>query len=126
MRAVLKIELIADDFFWHQKRNLYSFDQWLRYAKRFGHDKSNSWVARITGLDPKYGFKREFLQPTRDYSQANSTGSRGIYAYYALPPGIYEVNHRETWKRVRRYFCKVENLEIVEISKEDVIRCLTK
>lgn len=124
MRAVLRIELIGDDFFWHQRRNLLSFDQWLRQAKRFGYDKSNSWVARITGLDEKYGFKREFLRPTRDYSQANSTGSRGIFAYYILPSGIYEVNHRESWKRIRRYFCRVEGTEIIEISKDEVIQCL--
>ena len=29
------------------------------------------WVARITGTDPKYGLKREFVNSVRDYSGAN-------------------------------------------------------
>jgi hypothetical protein len=126
LRAVLKLELIADDFFWHQKRGLFdkNFQKWLRYAKRLGPNKSSTWVARLIGLDEKFTFKREFVQPERDYSQANSTGSRGIYGYYALPPGIYEVNERVTWRRVRRYFIKVDEAEYKEIDREDVIKCL--
>lgn len=126
MRTVLRIELIGDDFFWQQRHGQLPFQDWLRYAKRFGYNKSNSWVARITGLDNRFGFKREFLQPVKDWAGANSTGSRGIIAYWALPPGLYEINQRLSWKQVRRYFARVVDAEIQEISREELIECLTK
>lgn len=109
MRAVLKLERFDND----------------RYAKYMGHDKSNCWVARLLGLDEKWGFAREFIRGQADWSQAKMTGSRGIFVYYALPNGIYEVNKRISWKHVKRYFIRVENAEITEIDREEVLRCLT-
>lgn len=86
---------------------------------------SRSWVCKILGEDTKYKFKREFLRPNLDYSEANSIGSRGVYAYYNLESGhIYEVSSPVSWKNTERYFCRVENDAIVYMEKEEVIEWL--
>lgn len=112
MRAVLKLELIG-------------VDCGARYYGYMGFDKSKPWVARLLGMDDKFGFKREFVNGQRDYSNASGTGARGIYAYYPLKDGIYEVNERTSWKSVRRYFIRVQGTIITEISREEVLRCLS-
>lgn len=77
------------------------------------------WVAKITGTDKKYKYKREFVRGQKDYSKANSTGSRGIYIYYYLDEGcIYEVSEQVTWKSWERYFCKVEKGKVLEIKEK--------
>ena len=73
------------------------------------------WVAEIVGRDPKYKFKREFLQPvSRDWSYSGKTGTTS----FELEPGkVYEVN--EPWRG--RRFVEVKNNEIVTISAEEVL-----
>lgn len=128
MIAVLPLEIIGDNYYAY-KRDLANGKarenpRIEKYGEMMGRDKSRPWVARITGLDDKYGFKREFQRGQRDYSKANSIGSRGVYEYFALPTGIYEVHERLTWKRTRRYFIRIEQAEIMEISREEVESCL--
>jgi len=126
MRAVLKLEVIADNHLQH--RRLIEQGKapvplrMKRYIDvlRYGQSKLHPWVARITGRDSRYGLAREFVKGQKDYSLANSVGSRGVYEYFALTDGIYEVNARETWKRTRRYFILVENAEITEVGREEV------
>jgi hypothetical protein len=130
MLAVLALEIIGDNYFAY-KRDLANGKarenpRVERYAEMMGRDKARPWVARIVGFDKKYGFKREFQRGQRDYSKANSIGSRGVYEYFALKPGIYEVHERLTWKRTRRYFCRVQEAEIIEINREEVEECLLK
>lgn len=125
MLAVLKLEIIGDNYFSY-KRDLAKGEaretpRMERYAEMMGRDKTQPWIARITGLDKKYGFKREFLHGQRDYSGANSIGSRGVYEYFALSDGLYEVHERATWKRTRRYFIRVQDTEITEVSREDIL-----
>jgi len=49
-----------------------------------------------------------------DYSQANSTGSRGVRVWYSLYPGRYLVHAPESWGSTDRYICRVmEGGEIV-------------
>lgn len=124
MRAVLKLELIGDDYFYAKRHNTWSFDKILRYMRRLGPNKSPSWLAEIVGFDAKGNLNRQFIQGQKDYSEANSTGSRGIFVYYALPSGIYEVNDRHHWRKVRHYFCRVEGTQITEINQDEVIECL--
>jgi len=122
MRAVIRLEMIADDFYWRERRNLLSFDEWLRYMRKLGHDKSPSWVAHLT-LD-RDNPRRKFLRGVRDYSQANRCGSRGIFCYYPLKDGIYEINDRYKFNKVRHYFIHVEGESIDEITARDAIRYL--
>ena len=84
------------------------------------------WVARITGLDPKYGLKREFVQGLRDYSGSNSMGSRGIETTWLITePGIYEYNLPRSWKSTDRDFCEVvEGGTDIPISKIEILQKL--
>lgn len=82
------------------------------------------WVARLTGFDPVYQFRREFLRGTYDYSRAFKSRRRGVYLYFAVPPGIYDVweNH---YTRGFRYFARVtDDGDVIKISREEVIACL--
>ncbi len=124
MRVVLKLELIGDNYYAAKREAPDSQKYRARYAEMLGRDKSRPWVARLTDLDPVYGFKREFVKGQKDYSLANSIGSRGVYVYYPLKSGLYEVHERLTWKRTRRYFIRVQDAKITEIAREEVLRCL--
>jgi len=130
VKAVFEMELIGDDRIEYERAkrqgritrpvSLHREIDWLRGQRRLIWP----WVARITGIDERYGLAREFVRCHKDYSRANSTGSRGIYAYYILGDGIYEVNQRESWKRTRRYFIRVVEDKITEISREEVLEWL--
>jgi len=120
MKAVIRLEMIADDYFWHVKRGLWDFKRQMVYMRRLGTDKSPSWLAKLTWDGDR--MKREFQHGTRDYSRANSCGSRGIFTYYPLGDGVYEVNDRYKWSKVRRYFVEVKNGEIREISMGEAAR----
>lgn len=127
MKAVLGLELIGDDCYqlfrllrrgapvrYHKEREL--------RAMQFGQPHLRPWVARITGWTER-GPVRAFCRAnTTDYRHANSTGSRGIMAYYVLSDGIYEVNERTSWKHSRRYFLRAQNGVTTEISRQDAER----
>jgi len=76
-------------------------------------DRSNSyygkfWVAKINGIDQKFGFSRTFIN---DKDGALIDGD-----------GIYEIYRNCTWaKRPENYFINVENGEYEMITKEDVL-----
>lgn len=129
MKAVLRLELIGDNHIQRAraiKRGEAQMPQHIpRMVELVKHSQKRfiPWVAQITGLCDKYGLKREFIRGQRDYTLANSVGSRGVFCYYPLDPGVYEVNERLTWKKVRRYFIKVENTQVIEITKEEAL-CL--
>lgn len=133
MRAVLKLEFIGENYFAYQRekkksegQSAYEIDKSVeRYGSILGRDKSRPWVARVTGVqDDGYTFVREFMNGQIDYSHANKNGSRGVYLYYPLKDGMYEVNARERWTKVRRYFIRVKDTQITEIPREEVYRCL--
>ena len=78
--ALLAIECIGDDT-----------EQFLRSAARaygplsqavVGHVPASHWCAEIIGWALKYKYERRFLRCQKDYSNANSMGSRGVMAYY--------------------------------------------
>lgn len=111
MRAVLKLEM------WGSGN--------ARHQSYMGGNTSKPWVARICGFDDKFEFAREFQHGKRDYTNASSTGARGIFAYYFLEPGIYEVNERVSWKHVDRHFIRVsDDAKMERISYDEVLLCL--
>jgi O-methyltransferase involved in polyketide biosynthesis len=63
---------------------------------------------------------RQQMRGTLDYSGANSTGSRGIFEYIPLTDGIYEVNDRYRWNKVRHYYLRVIGCIMTEITPEEV------
>lgn len=121
--AVLKLEFIGENYTAYRRSEAYH-EASERYGSYLGHDQSTPWVKRVLGYNEQFGFLHEAVRGQKDYSQANSVGSRGIYLYYPLKKGVYEVNERITWSRVRRYFILVDNAEYVEVSKEEVFAWL--
>ena len=102
MKAVLDLELIGDDV-------------------PFG--RIRPWVARLSWASDR--LCREFLRADqKDYARANSIGSRGVYAYYILSSGVYEVQCLLSWRSVKRYFIRVEGDVISEITREEAYQCL--
>lgn len=129
LRAVLKLEIIGDDWFDYRsrlRRGLVSQQPQLErmYLSRLGWDAKRPWVARLLGIGADGWFMREFLRGQRDYSEANSTGSRGVHEYYALTTGVYEVFERRSWIKTRRYFIRVRDARTREIDQEEAVRCL--
>lgn len=55
------------------------------------------WIARITGVDPKYGLAREFVRAQVDYSRSNKPGTRGVYYSFDLSDGYYELKGGSSW-----------------------------
>jgi len=126
MHAVIKLEIIGEPYHWMRRnRHKALIKRTLLMREeinliRYGHKKHRPWVARITGLDDRYEFRREFVECVRDWSDARSNGIRGIYEYFALPPGIYQVNECIRLGKSRRYFIRVEGTEYEEITREEV------
>jgi hypothetical protein len=114
MRAVIRLELIGDNYQAHLraiesgKARHPHIKQYVRLL-RYGHPGLRPWVARLVNG------KREFIESSRDYAEANSSGSRGIYEYYALTPGVYEVNECVRLGQARRYCIQVEGTAYKEI-----------
>jgi hypothetical protein len=116
--AVLKLEFIAENYYAYKRQATILHEGTERYKEYLGRNQSRPWVKRLT---KKGGhLEREFMNGQIDYSQANRTGSRGVYLYFYLPAGVYEINERCSWTRVRRYYCRVERGQIIEIEQEEV------
>lgn len=98
--------------------------EWIKGGGRFA-SRPHPWVARLTGLDPRFTFQREFVKGVYDYTYARRSQSRGVMVYFFLAPGLYDVFYPTSWKHERRYFIRVdEHGDIHEIEREKVIQCL--
>lgn len=109
---VVTIEAIGDDM-----------------AREFRHLgwKSRNWVAQIFGSDGRGGWVRSFVSGNRDYSSANSKGSRGIMVSYLLEQGpIYEIKAPLTWSSSDRYFARIMDNTLSRMTADEVIECLEK
>ncbi len=84
----------------------------------FGKRPSRAWVAKVKNMHGNY-VEREFMQGQKDYSKANSVGTRGIYKHYFLEDGLYEVSSPQSWKSTDRYFIYVENGEMWRVTREE-------
>lgn len=88
---------------------------------------SRAWVAEIVEKDPRWKFKREFLKGNKDYFDANSVGSRSVYLHYCLSPGrVYEISDPQSWRKTVRYFCRVEDGRLIQMSEEEVLQWLNE
>lgn len=123
--AFLELEAVADDVDCQLRLACAKIDSMQSGLGRtvFGSKGCRkAWVAKITGVDPKFGFKREFMPYKKDYSRSNGTGSRGVYRVYFLPTGnIYEVSEPRGWSAPTRWFCRVVDGKIVKIDREEVV-----
>lgn len=124
MLAVIGLEYIGENYYSYERNSLFYHAKSERYKHYLRYDFSRPWVAKITGRHPVYRYNREFMRGRKDYSRSNSVGSRGIYLYFYLEDGIYEVNERVSWTTTKRYFVRAECGEYEEIEKEEVEECL--
>jgi hypothetical protein len=131
MKTILELELIGDDRYERlraHRNGQARHDLPLRREielMRLASPRLRPWVARIA-RDPATGHLiRDFLPvETKDYSRANSIGSRGIYGYWVLGDGVYEVNERLNWDKARRYYLRVAGGVKTEMTRQEVYRCL--
>lgn len=114
--ATIGLEHVADDIAWQHRHGgmRRDFERWLRDWTKLGPDKSFTWVKRVLGDDG-----REAVRGVPDYTNANSTGSKGVVYWYVLRPGVYEVNHRYKLNKVRRYWLISEGGKLREVSKSE-------
>ncbi len=114
MKAVLEIELIGDDSYealrMTNRRRYPELPPCVELrARRLGRPELRPWVARVIPIPGSEGYRREMIAyQHKDYSRANSVGSRGVYAYYLLSPGVYEIHQRTSWKHGEQYYLQVK------------------
>lgn len=79
------------------------------------YEKGKAYIARITGLDRKFGLAREFLAARKTTSRSGATG-----CYTArVDDGIYEISH--TGKRgAERAYVRVEGDSKTRLTIEQV------
>lgn len=132
-RIILRLECFHDDVTARQRavRTMDSEQKRRVQSRHFAHDlrvgTAGTWVAEVTGIDAASGrIQRRFLEGLKDYTDANSVGSRGVYKFYVLTDGkLYEVADRAGYgKPPRRRFCRVEDGRVVTIEIGEVLRCL--
>jgi len=98
-----------------------------KLLRRFGGGPPRQAVAQIMGSHGRGGWARAYLLGARDYSRANSTGSRGIMVNYQLEEGpIYWVAEPKTWHQTERYFLRIIDAHRIRMTEEEVRTCLAK
>lgn len=81
---------------------------------------SRSWCSEVIGWRGVGEAMLREIRPHRDYSKANSVGSRGVYLVYTLHEGaVYAVRERLSWRSSREYFCRVSGTSLVEMTGEE-------
>ena len=65
-----------------------------------------------------------YIRSRKDYTNANSVGSRGVVAYYELEgPAAYAVSDAVSWKRIEKYGLIVSTLgEGYRVSLDEAIK----
>lgn len=115
MKAALRLECINDN--WGLPAKMLLWVPLLNGGKR---PTPRQWVAEITGTSAQWSYTRRFLPHKKDYRQANSMGTRGVYAHYILDEDtLYEVSDPKTWHHTDRYFCIVYEGKIVKLTEKE-------
>lgn len=68
--------------------------------------------------------RRAYLPGREDYSRADALGQRGVYVYWFLPDGVYEIVRPVSWCDARRSFARVAGGALTEIDETEVARWL--
>lgn len=94
-------------------------------VQRTVYGRKTSWVARITGTDPKYGLAREFL-PKRDVTQSRSNVYRDLQWAVKLEDGaIYEYRFAISSGQEQRGFWRVVDGQLVDVDYQDVMEAVS-
>lgn len=130
LKLVLKLECLSDQH-WKNRRLLKliyrNSNKYLRQTKTGSDLYYHPWVAEIKGFSEKYNFDRLFIKGTKDYSEANSSGTKGVYMYFFLNKNkLYEACENISFLERKRVFIKTENNIITKISPEEAIEWTEK
>jgi hypothetical protein len=123
MISTLRLEAIGDNYRRLRQLPFHAVLQSAQFAPRAHASQILNyrapWVARIVRVE-RDTLVRDFVHGSRDYRNANGTGSRGVYLTYVLhEPHVYEVHEMRSWSKSRRYFCRAERGEIFEVSLDE-------
>ena len=93
---------------------------WANHCKEY--------VAKITGLDPKFGLSRQFQRASeRRWSRS---GKQGDTVFVVCDPGFYEIQEPATGvygsKGARRWFHLSESGEATSVSEAEVYAAFGK
>ena len=89
--------------------------------------KTRTWCREIVACDQRGGLSGRFLRGQIDLSEANNRGTCGVNKYFWLREGgVYEINEPIRKRRDDRYFCRVEDGEVVRIAVKEVAEWLEK
>lgn len=118
MKAMLSLEFIGAST-WDRVRAL------GRYADAVAPALSRSLVGDVTAGPSVHEIRREGAKEVfgdRDYSKANSKGSRGVRIRYILESDkLYFVRAPYSWRGVDEYFCAVDEVgNIYRLSATEV------
>lgn len=83
-------------------------------------------VWEIVGIGDDGVFTRLPITPQKSYADANSVGSRGVYAYYLMrSERIYEVLAPRSWSSSDHYYAYLEDGQEVRGTTEDAFRWIS-
>lgn len=95
-------------------------------VRQFGMPPRYS-VSQIFGTAGNGQWIKAYLSGLKDYSKANSQGSRGIMVSYSLEEGpIYYIESPLAWKNMDRYFARILEGAKDRMSEAEVRECLAK
>lgn len=90
---------------------------WVVNPHQYWEKKGKNWIARITGLDKTYGYKREFLETVK-------VGKEKVFLLKDFHLGdIYEV---ASIPRGAQHYSVKDTFECVEIGSDIVLRYVTQ
>ena len=124
MKATLELEYIGADSADYLNAMCRQLNQAAPgLGDRFvGRPSPGPWVAEIVGKYPSGKLQRAFVRSNRDYSRANSKGSRGVCLWFVLEADhLYEVHARVSWKSSVNYFCAVTDHGDIQTLTDDEV-----
>ena len=91
----------------------------------YDNDKWRPWVARIVGLDSKYGLERIFIDALPDYKKSVTNWKRtaNITLQFPLQVGwVIQTCKRTIGMEKRRFYRVTSSTELTEMTAEEVAR----
>lgn len=97
------------------------------FGPAFDSRARRTYVAEVMGADPLDRRHWRFLSMRKDYSRANSKGSRGVRACFLLESGrVYVVQRTESWNSWDFRFLAVHGGEVRELRTVEAVASLSQ
>jgi len=126
LRVVLKLECLSDRH-WRNRRLaklIYSNSGVPSRATKKGSDiYYHPWVANVEISESGLITSRNFIKGTKDYSDANSSGIKGVYMYFFLENNkLYQVCEHISFIEKEKYLIKIESGEFERIDHMEAVK----